>query len=172
MGAGRRSKSLQERCNMDRIIFKLIPAALALALAAPAFGQNGTAEPPASASAPPQKAEPAPATTTPPPPTTVPVTIEPIQPIVVAPVQPTPPQPITIQPDVAYPNGFADPADPFANDMALANRNRQGFPWGLLGLLGLLGLIPLVRGNGRVRTVYVERDEPPRRVVRERIDEE
>jgi hypothetical protein len=78
-----------------------------------------------------------------------------------------------IQPDVAYPNGFADPADPFANDMALSYRQREGFPWGLLGLLGLLGLIPLIRGNGRVRTVYVERDEEPRRVVRrERIEEE
>ena len=60
----------------------------------------------------------------------------------------------------------------FANDTALANRNKQGFPWGLLGLLGLLGLIPLFRGNGRVRTVYVERDDTPRRVVRERIEEE
>ena len=159
---------------MDRIILRLIPAAVVLALAAPAFGQNGTAEPPASASAPPQKAEPAPATTSTAPPatTTVPVTIEPAQPIVVAAVQPPPPPPIAIQPDVAYPNGFADPADPFANDMALANRNRQGFPWGLLGLLGLLGLIPMIRGNGRVRTVYVERDDVPRRVLRERIEEE
>jgi len=159
---------------MNRISLRLIPAAVALALAAPAFGQNGTAEPPASASPPPQKAEPAPATTSTAPPatTTVPVTIEPAQPIVVAPVQPPPQPPIAIQPDVAYPNGFADPADPFANDMALANRNRQGFPWGLLGLFGLLGLIPLVRGNGRVRTVYVERDDVPRRVLRERIEEE
>jgi len=102
----------------------------------------------------------------------VPVTIDPAQPVVAPPVQAPPQQPVMIQPDVAYPNGFADPADPFANDMALANRNRQGFPWGLLGLLGLLGLIPLIRGNGRVRTVYVERDDVPRRVVRERIEEE
>jgi hypothetical protein len=159
---------------MERITFKLIPAAMALALAGPAMAQNGTAEPPAGASIPSQKTEPAPATTTAPPATTtVPVTIEPAQPVIVAPpVQSVAPPPVTIQPDVAYPNGFADPADPFANDLALANRNRQGFPWGLLGLLGLLGLIPLVRGNGRVRTVYVERDEIPRRVVRERIDEE
>jgi hypothetical protein len=55
----------------------------------------------------------------------------------------------------------------------LSYRQREGFPWGLLGLLGLLGLIPLIRGNGRVRTVYVERDEEPRRVVRrDRIEEE
>jgi hypothetical protein len=158
---------------MERITLRLIPAALALALAAPAMAQNGTAEPPAGASVPVQKAEPPTTTTAPPATTTVPVTIEPAQPVIVAPpVQSAAPPPVTIQPDVAYPNGFADPADPFANDLALANRNRQGFPWGLLGLLGLLGLIPLIRGNGRVRTVYVERDEIPRRVVRERIEEE
>ena len=159
---------------MERIAFRLIPAAMALALAMPAAAQNGTAEPPAGPSVPVQKAEP-PTTTTAPPQstTTVPVTIEPAQPVIVAPpAQPPPQQPVMIQPDVAYPNGFADPADPFANDLALANRNRQGFPWGLLGLFGLLGLIPLIRGNGRVRTVYVERDEIPRRVVRERIEEE
>jgi hypothetical protein len=82
--------------------------------------------------------------------------------------------PVTISPDAAYPNGFADPADPFANDLARDYRREQGgFDWGLLGLLGLLGLIPLIRGNGRVRTVYVERDDEPRRVVRrERIEEE
>jgi hypothetical protein len=92
--------------------------------------------------------------------------------VIVAPPVQTAPPPVTIQPDVAYPNGFADPADPFANDLALSYRQREGFPWGLLGLLGLLGLIPLIRGNGRVRTVYVERDEAPRRVVRERIEED
>jgi hypothetical protein len=76
---------------------------------------------------------------------------------------------VMIQPDVAYPNGFADPAE---NYLVAPIPGRQGYPWGLLGLLGLLGLIPLIRGNGRVRTVYVERDDPPRRVVRERIEEE
>ena len=158
---------------MNRLAASLIPAALMLALPVPAAAQNSSAEPPAGAtSAPGQKAEPAPPA--PPPATTpVPVTVEPAQPVIVAPpVQTVPQQPVMIQPDVAYPNGFADPADPFANDLALANRNREGFPWGLLGLLGLLGLVPLVRGNGRVRTVYVERDEAPRRVVRERIEEE
>jgi hypothetical protein len=30
----------------------------------------------------------------------------------------------------------------------------------------------LFRGRERVRTVYVERDDTPRRVVRERIEEE
>ena len=82
--------------------------------------------------------------------------------------QPVPQQPVAISPDAAYPNGFADPADPFANE-ARAYNDQEGFDWGLLGLLGLLGLIPLIRGSGP-RTIYVERDEP-RRVVRERIDE-
>ena len=74
-------------------------------------------------------------------------------------------QPVTIQPDAQYPNGFQDPADPFANELRAYRDEQQGFPWGLLGLLGLLGLIPLIRGNGAVRTVYVERDDP-RRVIR------
>ncbi|HEV2816399.1 MAG TPA: hypothetical protein VGW40_04150 [Allosphingosinicella sp.] len=153
---------------------RLIPTALALALAIPAAAQNSSAEPPGTTTATPPKTEPAPPATTPPAATTpVPVTVEPAQPIIVAPPVQQAPPPVTIQPDVAYPNGFADPADPFANDLALSYRQREGFPWGLLGLLGLLGLIPLIRGNGRVRTVYVERDEEPRRVVRrERIEEE
>lgn len=165
---------------MERLGLKIIPAALALVLAVPAAAQNGSADQGTTTtitSNPSQKAETTPPTTAPanpaPATTPVPVTVEPAQPVVVAPpVQAPPQQPVMIQPDVAYPNGFADPNDPFANDMALANRNRQGFPWGLLGLLGLLGLIPLFRGNGRVRTVYVERDDTPRRVVRERIEEE
>jgi hypothetical protein len=116
----------------------------------------------------------APMTAPPPPPAPAPVTVTPAQPVIVSPPVQTAPPPVTIQPDVAYPNGFADPADPFANDLALSYRQREGFPWGLLGLLGLLGLIPLIRGgNGRVRTVYVERDDEPRRVVRrDRIEEE
>jgi cellulose synthase operon protein B len=161
---------------MKRIAIKLglVPfAALALALAAPAGAQNST-EPPAAAT--PPKAEPPASTTTAPPATTPPVTVEPIQPVIVQPVPAPapPPPPMTIQPDVAYPNGFADPAAPFANDMALTYQQRESRPWGLLGLLGLLGLIPWIRGNGRVRTVYVERDDgEPRRVVRrERIEEE
>jgi hypothetical protein len=175
-------KLLQERNKMERIGLKLIPAALALILAAPTAAQNGSASQGTTtvitSSPPPQSAPPtAPPATTPanpaPATTPVPVTVEPAQPVVVAPpVQAVPQQPIAIQPDVAYPNGFGDPNDPFANDTALANRNRQGFPWGLLGLFGLLGLIPLFRGKERVRTVYVERDDTPRRVVRERIEEE
>jgi hypothetical protein len=144
-------------------------AAGALAIAVPAFAQNSTA--PAPSANPPAKAE-TPAAT--PPAAAVPVTVQPVEapPTVVVqqPVQPAPQQPVTITPDASYPNGFADPADPFANQASAYNDNQGGFDWGLLGLLGLLGLIPLIRGNGP-RTIYVERDEP-RRVVRERIDEE
>jgi hypothetical protein len=154
----------------------IVLAALVLVSAAPAAAQNGSAEPPITSSPPTPKSEPPATTTTSSGTTTVPVTVQPAQPVVVQPIPapaPPPPAPVTIQPDAAYPNGFADPADPFANDIALSYRQREGFPWGLLGLLGLLGLIPLVRGNGRVRTVYVERDDgEPRRVVRrERIDD-
>jgi hypothetical protein len=164
---------------MKRIAMKLkIAAAFGLLALAPvpAGAQNSSADPSTpSTSAPKADSAPTPSSTitTPAPVTTVPVTVEPVQPVVVQPA-PAPVQqaPITIAPDAAYPNGFADPADPFANDLALANRNREGFPWGLLGLLGLLGLIPLLRGDGRVRTVYVERDEDPRRVARrERIED-
>ena len=79
---------------------------------------------------------------------------------------------MTISPDAAYPNGFADPEDPFGNDMSLADHGEGGgFPWGLLGLLGLLGLIPLFRKSGRTtRTVYVDRDDPTR-VIREEVEE-
>lgn len=166
---------------MDRFAVKstfAAAAAVTLVLAGPARAQNSTDT---AASAPAPKAEPAPSSgttgtssSTGSTPSTV--TVEPAQPVIVTPqVQAAPPPPpvTAIQPDVAYPNGFADPADPFANDVALSYRQREGFPWGLLGLLGLLGLIPLIRGNGRVRTVYVERDDEPRRVVRrERIEEE
>ncbi|HST37734.1 MAG TPA: WGxxGxxG family protein [Allosphingosinicella sp.] len=133
-------------------------AALILA-AAPAAAQNSTAPAPAA----PAKVEPAPA----PAPTanmTAPVETPPVQ---AAPAPaPAPIQPVTIEPDAQYPNGFQDPNDPFANEMRAYREEQQGFPWGLLGLLGLLGLIPLIRGNGAVRTVYVEREEP-RRVIRE-----
>jgi hypothetical protein len=79
---------------------------------------------------------------------------------------------VTIDPDAAYPNGFADPADPFANELADQQRRQgSGFPWGLLGLLGLLGLVPLFRrGGGKTRTVYVDRNDP-KRVLREEVDE-
>ena len=149
-------------------------SALALALAVPAAAQNSTE--PASSSSSTTKVEPAPPVEPAnPPSSSSTVTVEPAQPVIVTPqVQTAPPPPpvTTIQPDVAYPNGFADPADPFANDVALSYRQREGFPWGLLGLLGLLGLIPLLR-DGRRRTDYVERDEDaPRRVVRrERIED-
>ena len=142
-------------------------------VAAPALAQNSSAAPP-SVSAPPPKAEsPPPATTAPPATASPPETTTPAEPpptVVVQPApQPAPQQPVAISPDAAYPNGFADPADPFANE-ARAYNDQEGFDWGLLGLLGLLGLIPLIRGSGP-RTIYVERDEP-RRVVRERIDEQ
>ena len=76
----------------------------------------------------------------------------------------------TIQPDAPIPTASQIPPTPSPTNISAYREEQQGFPWGLLGLLGLLGLIPLFRGNGAVRTVYVERDEP-RRVVRERIDE-
>lgn len=146
----------------------LVAAGLAV-IAAPALAQNSTA--PAPAAAPPTKAE-TPATA--PPAATAPAAAQPVEPVptvVVQPApQPAPQQPITISPDAAYPNGFADPADPFANEASAYNDGQGGFDWGLLGLLGLLGLIPLIRGSGP-RTIYVERDEP-RRVVRERIEGE
>jgi outer membrane biosynthesis protein TonB len=184
-GQTARNQVVAGAIQMKRFGLTLTAAAIALVLAAPAAAQNGSAgqgttttitssPPPPTDNRPPvtQPTTP-PANPAPTPTTTVPVTVEPAQPVVVAPpVQTVPQQPVTIQPDVANPNGLADPNDPFANDTALANRNKQGFPWGLLGLLGLLGLIPLFRGKERVRTVYVERDDTPRRVVRERIDEE
>jgi hypothetical protein len=157
---------------MRLALFLLIPAGLA---AAPAAAQNssGAAAPPPVTAPPPATAAPAPATTAPP--ATQPAeTVQPAETpptVVVQPVtQPPPQQPVTIQPDAQYPNGFADPADPFANDAGAYNDSRSGFDWGLLGLLGLLGLFPLIRGNGP-RTIYVEREEP-RRAVRERIEED
>jgi hypothetical protein len=176
-------KLLQERYKMERLGLRLMPAILALALAAPVAAQNGSASQGTTTTitSNPSRAEPTtpaappatPPTNTAPATTPVPVTVEPAQPVVVAPpVQVAPQQPIAIQPDVAYPNGFADPNDPFANDTALANRNRQGFPWGLLGLLGLLGLIPLFRKSGRIsRTVYVDRDDPKRVLREEQVEE-
>lgn len=136
------------------------------ALAAPARAQNTAAEPPVIAPPPPTKTEtPAPA----PPPTTAPAPTPETPSVVVVPAPaPAPPEPVTIDPDVAYPNGFADPVDPDATNVAL-DYEQRGFDWGLLGLLGLFGLIPLFRDRGGRRVVYVERDEelPPRRVVRE-----
>jgi hypothetical protein len=99
----------------------------------------------------PEPAEPAP------PPETV---------VVVPQPQTAPMEPVTIDPDAAYPEGFADPADPFGNEMSPAYRREQGFDWGLLGLLGLLGLIPIFLGRRERRIVHVDRDEAPRRVVR------
>jgi hypothetical protein len=145
-----------------------------VAIAAPAAAQNTTTQPPVVAPASPTKTETPPATGTTPPATTTPEPAEPAAPpavIVVPETRPAPPEPITIDPDVAYPNGFGDPVDPFANDMSLAYRESSGFDWGLLGLLGLFGLIPLFRRDRYARTVYVERDDEPRPVVRrERIE--
>ena len=150
----------------------LFAAAALGALAAPAAAQN-SAEPPVVAPPPPAKVEtpPPPPSAEPSPPTTV-VTPAPV--IVAPPVQTAPLEPVTINPDAAYPNGFADPMDPNATNLELGYREqRSGFDWGLLGLLGLFGLIPLFRGDRSGRTVYVERDDvPPRRVVRtDRIDD-
>jgi hypothetical protein len=139
-----------------------VSATLIAALAAtPLAAQNSTmppAQPPAVPVQPP---------TTPPGSSTTPPTVQPTPPPDVAPppatndtdttpapAPPPPPAPISIDPDAAYPNGFADPPDPFANDLSQARRESRGFPWGLLGRLGLLGLIPLFRrGGGRTRTV-------------------
>ena len=143
-------------------------AAAALAAAAPAAAQNTTAEPPVVSPPAPTGETPAPA----PPPATAPAPSEaPSAPpvVVLPPVQTAPLEPITIDPDAAYPNGFADPNDPFANDMSLAYREERGFDWGLLGLLGLFGLIPLLRDRSR-RVVYMERDEPGARRVVDRDD--
>jgi len=144
---------------------------LAMVLAVPTAAQNVSAEAsPPGAPPPPAKADPPPVVVVP---ASPPVALPETQNVVEAAPEPepraAPPPPVTIQPDAAYPNGFADPADPFANDIAAYDQRESGFPWGLLGLLGLFGLIPLFRG-GRVRTVYVE--EEPRRVVKREVIEE
>ena len=158
----------------------LLGTAACLLLAGPTAAQNTATEPPVVAAPPPTKSEPAPPPPAPPATSTPAPTETPAAPppVVVVPqtsTAPPPMEPVTIDPDAAYPNGFADPSDPFANDMSLAYREERGFDWGLLGLLGLFGLIPLFRERGRyARTVYVERDDEaaPRRVVRsERIEE-
>lgn len=154
---------------MTRLAIGLMAALL---IAAPAVAQNSSGTAPSTSA-------PAPSTTSPPAgnstaaaPAPAPETAPAAPPVVVqqvpAPVQQAP---VTISPDAAYPNGFQDPNDPFANEARAYNEQQKGFDWGLLGLLGLLGLIPLIRGNGAVRTIYVERDEP-RRVVRERIEDD
>ena len=146
-------------------------ALILIGAAAPAAAQN-TIEP-VVAPPPPTKAEPVPPTT-PPATTPEPVETEPAENVVVVrETAPPPPEPVTIDPDATYPNGFADPADPFGNDLSLARQERAGFPWGLLGLLGLLGLIPLFRRSGHMttRTVYVDRDDPKRVIREERVEE-
>jgi hypothetical protein len=160
----------------------LLAGAALLAVTAPAAAQNSSASssPTTGTPAPPSTGTSTPPATATPPATTAPVTTVPVETAPATPpviVQQAPPPvqqaPVAISPDAAYPNGFGDPADPFANEARAYNQQQKGFDWGLLGLLGLLGLIPLIRGSGRVRTVYVERDDEPRRVVRrERIDEE
>lgn len=151
----------------------LLAAVALAALAVPAAAQNSTADAPVVVPPPPTKTQtPTPAPPPPPPPPAAepsePATSDaPAQPTVVVPrVEPAPMEPVTISPDAAYPNGFADPEDPFGNGMSLAQREDRGFDWGLLGLLGLLGLIPLFRGGDRRRVVYVEEDDEPMRVVR------
>lgn len=163
---------------MNRRIVAAIGLALAGA-AVPAAAQNNAAAQPApvqTAPASPQAApQPAPAQT--PPVVVIPADQAPAAPNTVeaAPEPAAPaPEPMTISPDAAYPNGFADPDDPFGNDLSLARRDEGGgFAWGLLGLLGLLGLIPLFRRKGgrTVRTVYVDSNDP-KRVIREESVEE
>lgn len=159
---------------MKRLTRIILAATL---VTAPALAQNTTAPP----------ASPPPSTVTPVPPPTTGTTPLPPGPVTPAPetppapsntvtAAPAPPpapapEPVTINPDAAYPNGFADPVDPFAN---IAQQPQQGgFPWGLLGLLGLLGLIPLFRRqSGRTtHTVYVDRDDPKRVIREERVEE-
>ena len=156
--------------------FPRIVLALSAIVATPAIAQNSLppATPPPPTSAPP----PAPTTgATPLPPGPVMpapgVTPAPSNTVTVAPAPtPTPaPEPVTINPDSAYPNGFADPVDPFGN--VAQPPQQSGFPWGLLGLLGLLGLIPLFRRpSGRTtRTVYVDRDDPKRVIREEQVED-
>ena len=160
------------RSSLPRIVL-----VLSLLVASPAIAQNSlppaTPPPPTSAPPPPPTTgttplPPGPVTPSPqtsPPPTSNSVTVAP------APTPAPAPEPVTINPDAAYPNGFADPVDPFGN--VAQPPQQSGFPWGLLGLLGLLGLIPLFRRSGgrTTRTVYVDRDDP-KRVIREEQTEE
>lgn len=147
---------------VSRIIWGL------LLIAAPAAAQNVATAPAAP-----------PATVTPPPPTVIPVAPAPAE-NAAAPQNvtaatpapaPPPPAPVEINPDAAYPNGFADPIDPAATNLQNGGGESR-FSWGLLGLLGLLGLIPVFRRSGRVsRTVYVDRDDPKRVLREERLEE-
>jgi len=154
-------------------------AAALLLAAAPAAAQNSAAAPPARTAPPGSAPGTAPPATQPPTVTPPPVVVIPepepaptANVVIVQPVQTVPDEPLTISPDSAYPNGFADPADPFGNDLSLARQEEAGFPWGLLGLLGLFGLIPLFRRGGRTtRTVYVDRDNPKRVIREEQIDD-
>ncbi len=145
----------------------LVAAAAAglIVLAAPAAAQNSSA-PPVITPPPPAKTETPPPTTAPPPSETTPpdpvTTSPPSETVVVVPQTvpaPAPMEPVTIDPDVAYPNGFADPADPFGNGMSLAYREERGFDWGLLGLLGLLGLMK--RGGGTTVVTRENYTSPP-----------
>ena len=109
----------------------------------------------------------------PPPPPAAPAPA-PAPPSVVVPSAPPPPAPVTIDPDAAYPNGFADPLDPNATNLSLGYQEQDGgFDWGLLGLLGLFGLIPLFRDRGTyARRRYVEYEDEPRRTTTVRRTEE
>lgn len=154
-----------------------MPATVLLAslLAAPLAAQNNVAPEPVPVTPQPATGAAPPAMTTPQPTTPAEAanTIE-AAPAPVPQEREPEPEPVAISPDAAYPNGFADPADPFGNDLSLAQQQEgRGFNWGLLGLLGLLGLIPLFRrGGGRTtRTVYVDRDDPKRVLREERIEE-
>lgn len=145
---------------------------IAILAAVPAAAQNSSTSAPAANAPPPASATPTVSNSIAAAPAPAPETTPAAPPVVVqqapAPVQQVP---VAISPDAQYPNGFQDPNDPFANEARAYSDQQKGFDWGLLGLLGLLGLIPLIRGNGAARTIYVEREEP-RRVVRERIEDD
>lgn len=147
-----------------------IGAIMVLAAIGPALAQPGAAPARPAATSPPATTPPAttpPTGTAPPgpantPPTTTPavpeiVTVEP-PPVANQPAPPPPPPEVVDIPLRGdYPNGFQDPADPFANSVRADNDREAGFPWGLVGLLGLLGLVPLVRGHGH-RNAAAERE--------------
>ena len=156
--------------------FLAVTALPLLLIAHPAGAQNSSAEPPLVAAPPPTtEPEPAPPPRSDPPPSRSSSEVQPVDPVpapstpvIINPAPQTVPlEPVTLDPNAAYPDGFADPADPFSNELSVSYRQQQGggFPWGLLGLLGLLGLTPLFRNRGE-RVVYVQREEEVRRTVR------
>ncbi|HEX8526597.1 WGxxGxxG-CTERM domain-containing protein [Allosphingosinicella sp.] len=144
-----------------RIQARAALAAALLTASTAALARNTTAEPPSTN--PPaggtEKPNVPPGTS----PGTTPIDPAPIENPQPAPAQPSaapapvqsapPPATITLDADVPYPNGFADPAQPYGNEASVSIRNEGGFDWGLLGLLGLLGLFGLRSSIGSSRHV-------------------